>query len=182
MAIHRDSKAYADGLKDGLEWDLTGYTSILDLSADTTGWDEATIHAMGASACAEAWGVAEEGEAWEQACADYNAGCHKGATAPQDERTGQSPVDARMANSTPKEVITGIDELRRAVRLFDACHETVNQRFTAEELLLLARACRASAWNMCPDQWTERQLQEALRGKVPDWHEVDGKLEPKYEE
>jgi hypothetical protein len=64
--------AYAAGLVDGQDWDLTDVDPI-----PTTGWDDATINAMGARACRLAWGVAddENGDAtWGDACREYNRG------------------------------------------------------------------------------------------------------------
>jgi hypothetical protein len=88
------TKAYRDGYRDGLAWDLDGYETTTALRSATTGWDEATINAMGSAACAKAWGVPREGTAWEAACRDYNRGAHAGALAVQSRRSGlpvQSP-------------------------------------------------------------------------------------------
>lgn len=86
-----ESKAYQDGLKDGLRWDLDGFASADHIRATPFGWDEATIDANGVDFCANLWGVPNEGYAWEQACRDYNAGAFAGACAPQDERSGLPP-------------------------------------------------------------------------------------------
>lgn len=67
--------------------------------------------------------------------------------------------------------VTGIDELRRAVRLFDSCNESFNTTFTAEELLLIADALRRSDWDIYPDQWEEWQIDDAFDGHAPDWKE-----------
>jgi|HubBroStandDraft_2_1064218.scaffolds.fasta_scaffold00001_138 hypothetical protein len=64
--------AYAAGLVDGQDWDLTDVDPI-----PATGWDDATINAMGGHACRLAWGVAddESGDAtWGNACREYNRG------------------------------------------------------------------------------------------------------------
>lgn len=63
----------------------------------------------------------------------------------------------------------GIDELRGAVALFGNCNETFNQRFTADQLVALWRAYKASEWDFTPDRWQPRQVEEALAGKVPEW-------------
>lgn len=68
----------------------------------------------------------------------------------------------------------GIDELRKAVALFNACNEEANQRFGATELLAIYRAHKASGWDIYPDQWTIDQLEAACLGVVPDWDD-DGK-------
>jgi hypothetical protein len=65
----------------------------------------------------------------------------------------------------------GIDELRAARNIFSYCNETFNQRFTTEELLAIAKAHRAAAWDFLPDTWTDQQIADALRGIVPEWDE-----------
>jgi hypothetical protein len=67
--------------------------------------------------------------------------------------------------------LVGIEELRAAVLLFDNTRESFNLDFTAEELLQIARMQRASGWDFCPDQWTARQVREALKGVPPRWDE-----------
>lgn len=70
------TRAYRDGFEDGLKWDLDGFDSVEAAAAQAKGWDESTINAVGASACARKWGVQEGGTAWSSACADYNDGVH----------------------------------------------------------------------------------------------------------
>lgn len=66
-------------------------------------------------------------------------------------------------------MIKGID-LIRACEAFDSCKESVNQQFTAEQLLQIYRAWSACEWDFYPDQWSVRQLQEAADyGKVPQF-------------
>ncbi len=68
--------------------------------------------------------------------------------------------------------MTGIDLLRRAARIFDNCNESFNTRFNASELLLLARACCGSDWDILPDSWEEQQVQQAIHlGLPPAWKE-----------
>lgn len=80
-----NTKAYREGFADGLAWDLDAYETIADVERDRSGWDEATIDAMGLTACVEAWGVPRdtsgepEPDAWSAACRDYNEGAHAGA-------------------------------------------------------------------------------------------------------
>lgn len=82
---------------------------------------------------------------------------------------------------TQQRKLFGIDELRRAVRLFSNCNETFNQQYSAAELLLLADACVRSGWDFTPDEWDERQISEALLGTAPDWAETAWKdYVPKY--
>lgn len=63
----------------------------------------------------------------------------------------------------------GIEELRHLVGNFDACNETFNQRWTVDQLIVIHRMWIESGWDIFPDQWTERQLREALRGIPPNW-------------
>jgi hypothetical protein len=65
-----------------------------------------------------------------------------------------------------KNTYDGIDQLRLAVRLFDNCNETFNQRFTGEELLTLWRMYRECGWDIPPDRWSNRQVREALGKNV----------------
>lgn len=81
--------AYLDGYNDGLAWDLDGFADLDAVRRERTGWDAATINAIGSTACAKRWGVPSEGEAWETACEAYNAGAYAGACA--SERTGKPP-------------------------------------------------------------------------------------------
>jgi hypothetical protein len=87
------SKAFQDGYRDGLAWDLDGFATHADVLSEREGWDTATINAAGGGDCAKLWGVPSEGPEWEKACEEYNAGAHAGASAPQSERTGKSPRD-----------------------------------------------------------------------------------------
>jgi hypothetical protein len=68
----------------------------------------------------------------------------------------------------------GIDELRAARNIFSHCSETFNQRFTAEQLIAIARASHASEWDTIPDTWTEEQIAAALRGVAPAWDRETG--------
>ena len=74
----------------------------------------------------------------------------------------------------------GIDRLRRAVKLFDACNETFNQQYKSYELVLISMAMSQSEWDIYPDQWTEKQIHECLYSYlVPDWKEDEkGNLVP----
>jgi hypothetical protein len=64
--------------------------------------------------------------------------------------------------------MTSQDFLRYTSRLFDKCNMSlVGEDWTPEELLNIARACRASEWDVYPDQWTETQLQAAAEHADP---------------
>lgn len=64
---------------------------------------------------------------------------------------------------------TGADTLRIIVRNMDNTTEDLNTRFTVAELIAIYSAHLASEWDFYPDQWEERQIQEAIQGKVPRW-------------
>ena len=65
---------------------------------------------------------------------------------------------------------TGIDQLRSAVAAYAYCNESFLQQFTAAELLTIRACWLASEWDFFPDQWTTRQLREALeQGRAPTW-------------
>lgn len=72
----------------------------------------------------------------------------------------------------------GIEEIRHAAASFSRNNETFNQRFTAEELIIIWRAWNQSGWDFYPEQWEERQVQEALKGVPPRW---DDNEQPVYE-
>lgn len=65
---------------------------------------------------------------------------------------------------------SGVAQLRLAANLSEMCVESFWDRFTAEEILALFRACWASGWDFLPDEWTEAQVQGALRGFPPEWN------------
>lgn len=73
---------------------------------------------------------------------------------------------------------TGANTLRAIVRNMDATRESLNDRFTVPELIAIYSAHLASEWDIYPDQWEERQLQEAILGKVPHW---DANERPVYD-
>jgi hypothetical protein len=64
---------------------------------------------------------------------------------------------------------TGGDELRLIVRNMDSTRESFNDSYTTEQLIQIYRMQLASEWDFYPDQWTARQVREALAGKVPRW-------------
>jgi len=74
-----------------------------------------------------------------------------------------------MAEPAP---LSGIEELRRAVKLFDKCNETWNRFYTTAQLLQLAAKHRESGTEIPPHRWTPRQCREALRGLVPKFDDA----------
>lgn len=70
------------------------------------------------------------------------------------------------------ETLDGIDQLVRSVRLFANCGTDWCHQWTAAELLKIARAYRACAWDVPPDEWHPEQAKEAIRsGAPPEWDE-----------
>jgi hypothetical protein len=65
--------------------------------------------------------------------------------------------------------MSGIDQMRAAVRMLDNNTESVNQRYEAAALLKIWRAAMVCGWDFFPDQWTRQQLDEAIDGIAPDW-------------
>lgn len=65
---------------------------------------------------------------------------------------------------------TGADELRYAVQVINSQPENFNDKYTAEQLLKLARAYMVDETAPYPAFWTERQIRDALRGKAPQWN------------
>lgn len=59
----------------------------------------------------------------------------------------------------------GIDVLRGAIAMANACNESFNQRFSTCELIELYNAYKRSAWDILPDRWTESEVKAALKGK-----------------
>ncbi len=70
--------------------------------------------------------------------------------------------------------LVGIEELRKAVNVFDNCRESFNDRFTMTQLITLWRALHLCEWDITPDEWSERQVNEALRGIVPQFRDYSG--------
>lgn len=74
---------------------------------------------------------------------------------------------------------TPMQKLRRYVNLFDNCNEDFNSRFTIPELIKIAEMHATCGWDFYPDQWTDRQVKEALQGILPQW---DSNERPSYSE
>jgi hypothetical protein len=68
---------------------------------------------------------------------------------------------------------TAIENLRDMVAAFDQCSEDFNCRFTLPELVRIWDAWNQCGWVFYPDQWSDRQVREALRGVAPDWDDEE---------
>ena len=73
----------------------------------------------------------------------------------------------------------GIEELRRAVSLFNGCRESLTDGLSAEQILSAYRSYRDSERSFSPDSWTGRQFVGAVAGIPPRWDEDE---EPVYNE
>jgi hypothetical protein len=78
---------------------------------------------------------------------------------------------------TKGRIDNGADEMRLIVRNMNRARESFNSEYTSEELLQLYRMQWASGWDISPDQWTPRQVREALAGRAPQWDENE---QPRY--
>ena len=76
----------------------------------------------------------------------------------------------------------GIELLRYAVHLFSSTNEDFNQRFNEDELLKIADAVQKCEWDIYPDQWSEKQVQDYLISEIiPNWdYDENNKLVPIY--
>lgn len=72
---------------------------------------------------------------------------------------------------TELDAMTGAEFLRLLVQNLNACNETFLDPFTAEQLIQIGRMHLTSPWDFSPDQWTNRQVREALKGIAPHWTE-----------
>jgi len=63
----------------------------------------------------------------------------------------------------------GADLLRLVTHNINYIREDFLDRYTVDELLQLYRMCLLSEWDVYPDEWTKRQVKEALLGIVPQW-------------
>lgn len=80
------------------------------------------------------------------------------------------------------ENLSGIELLRFAVNALSYNRESVNERFSATELLNIAECYRACEWDFFPDQWTEDQLLAAAHGRIiPQWDMHANPIESKKE-
>lgn len=72
---------------------------------------------------------------------------------------------------TKKELadLSGIELLRLIVRNAGCVTESFWDDKTPEETLQIGKMQLLSAWDIYPDEWTERQVSEALAGKPPRW-------------
>lgn len=68
---------------------------------------------------------------------------------------------------------TPAEMLRIIVRNMDYTNEDFNERWSIEQLILIFRMHLKCGRDFFPHSWTERQVQEALRGIVPRWNDAE---------
>lgn len=74
--------------------------------------------------------------------------------------------------------MTGIQKLRNVVLFFDYCTESFNDQFSIEQLITIYDVYDKCGWYIYPDEWTQRQVDEALKGIIPRW---DDNQKPVYD-
>jgi len=68
--------------------------------------------------------------------------------------------------------MSSAERMRLVVRNMDRCREDFLDRFTERQIMRIFLLHLLSAFDFYPDQWEERQIQEALGpGLVPCWSE-----------
>lgn len=78
-----------------------------------------------------------------------------------------------------KDTKPGIEVLKEAVSRFSCCHTDFVYRYTVKELLKISDAWGRSGWDIVADQWTTRQLNEAIElDRAPTW---DDNEKPTYQ-
>lgn len=76
----------------------------------------------------------------------------------------------------------GAELLRKAVNILNYCRESFNDQFSAEELLKLVTIHLQSGWDFLPDEWTDRQINEALtHNRIPQWDDNERPIYPAKE-
>lgn len=63
--------------------------------------------------------------------------------------------------------LSGAEELRLCISNMNTTNESFNDRYSAEQLIQINRMLVLSGWDIYPDQWTQRQVREALAGTPP---------------
>lgn len=75
---------------------------------------------------------------------------------------------------------TGIETLRLMVKNYDGyCGDGFLSQFSLDELVLIHRLWMKSGWDISPNEWSERQMHEALYQQIiPKWNSETE--EPEY--
>lgn len=70
---------------------------------------------------------------------------------------------------TDIDALSGIDLLRLIVHNAGNTREDFWDGKTAEQIIQIGRMHLLSEWDIYPDEWTARQVTEALAGAPPRW-------------
>jgi len=81
----------------------------------------------------------------------------------------EAAFEKKYAGLDECDCLTAIEFLREMIKAFDWVNESFNMSFTVEELIKIRKAWLVCEWDFYPDQWTERQVQDALNGIIPKW-------------
>src|SRR5258708_5663180 len=83
----KESKAYQDGYKAGLAWDLDGFKTLAE-ALSSEGWDASTLNAVSDDEIRRLWGLRRlSGPAFERACDEYTLGVKAGIQSPEHHGT-----------------------------------------------------------------------------------------------
>jgi len=78
-----------------------------------------------------------------------------------------APTPARVYDD--EDALAGVELIRAIADMSRWTSEDFWAGKTAEQVIAIGRAHRASEWDFLPDQWSPRQVEEALEGIVPRW-------------
>jgi len=67
------------------------------------------------------------------------------------------------------EKMSGAEQLRLIASVINNVTENFSDKFTLEQLIRLAFMAILSEYDFLPDQWTDRQVRDALQGYPPRW-------------
>jgi len=81
--------------------------------------------------------------------------------------------------STAYDDLGGVELIRAIADMTRWTSEDFWAGMTAEQVIAIGRAHRDSEWDFLPDQWSPRQVAEALVGITPRWAGEDE--QPVYE-
>jgi hypothetical protein len=76
----------------------------------------------------------------------------------------------------PEQFISAAELLRAVVAMCDFCNESLWDRYSVKQIVAIYAAYDQCGWDFAPDQWTTKQLREALQGIAPDWDRTEAPL------
>jgi len=81
--------------------------------------------------------------------------------------------------SVAYDALAGVELVRAIADMSRWVSEDFWSGMSVEQVIAIGRAHRDSEWDFLPDQWSPRQVEEALAGIVPRWGGDDER--PVYE-